>query len=110
MRLNNLLLVLTFPIIIINRAFSLEAVHINSKLPVAMNSMKAVYDGNDAIYLLGGKEQHYLNTIFRFSLSTEQIQLVDKFPGGISFGSAEFCNGNAMYFGGAYDFIESNIT
>ena len=47
---------------------SLVAVQSNVKLPYYSNNVKAVYDGQDSIYLVGASEQE---SILRYSVSND---------------------------------------
>lgn len=79
----------------------MEAVTIRRRLPSKRYRLRAVYDGDDEVYLLGGYAgAGRLDEVVQLSLSTEEILINGRFPDGIAIGTAEFAFGKAYYFGG----------
>lgn len=74
-------------------AKQLVAVEVSTKLPSTRYSTSAIYDGKDAIYIIGGMNiasGSILGEIVKFTISTEEVQLVASVPTPMTVGSASF--------------------
>lgn len=95
----------------VNSVWSLEAITSPTKLPYGTFRLKALYDKDDSILLLGGSKEQIptlLDTVLRFTLATEEIEVVGRFPYGIRAGSTEFIDPNVLYFGGSTSFLQAS--
>lgn len=63
----------------------LVPVEVSSKLPTVRFGTSAIYDGNDAIYVIGGFDTPawmYLRDIVKYTISTGEVQLLATLPVG----------------------------
>jgi hypothetical protein len=70
-------------------------------LPTTRHGLAAVYDGDDAIYLVGGRNGTIVyDDILKFTISLERIDVVAALPEVRYAGSAIWDGTGVVYFGG----------
>ena len=80
----------------------LELIRTRSRLPTPTHSHSTLYDGDDTIYVIGGKTDNsggFQDKVIRYSLESGTVEVVGTFV-NISSGSAVLADGDILYFGG----------
>ena len=82
-------------------AGELMLVRASASLPVALDNIRAVYDGHDAVYLVGGQGTGGLHeNIVRYCLGTDTVEVLGPFVAKAS-GAATFYDGDVFYVDGS---------
>jgi hypothetical protein len=107
---NQIIAISIFLLQIQGSVFALEAIRSDATLPTPRFATAAAYDGDDSIYIVGGYQGGYTTTIgeiLRYSISTEDVQVVARFPDNQvrRSGSAVYDpNADILYYFGGADF------
>lgn len=92
-----ILAAICFLAISVTVATAIHAVHVG-KLPRSLLGTKAIYDGDDSIFLVGG---HGNPKILQFNLTSLEYKDAGQLPHGITMGEAgQAESGHLYYFGG----------
>jgi len=82
---------------------NLKVEYVKAKLPAPMADSTPFYDGNDSIYLFGGRSASHSQTVYkilRYSISADSVEEVGRLPSACSRGSVQALGTDIYFFGG----------
>jgi len=78
-----------------------ETVILGDLLPIPLSFFGAAFNGNDHVYLLGGKTGSiFSDRILRFALTSLQVHQVGSYGTGLAYGKGHIIGGYVAYVGG----------